>query len=51
MSTTNIKLDPIVKSKLDKFKKESGSKTYSEAVNLLLLAYYPIKEFLEDIKS
>lgn len=40
---TNIKLDPLVKTKLDKFKKDSGSKTYSEAINLLLLPYYPIK--------
>lgn len=35
----SIDLSPIVKEKLEKIKEEYGCKTYSEAVNILLLFY------------
>lgn len=44
-----IKVNPIVKNKLDFFKKESGSLTYSDAINLLLSEYYHLKR--EKIKK
>lgn len=46
-----ICINDIVKSKLDKFKTDSGSKTYSDAINLLLSEYYPFKKIREDIKN
>ncbi len=35
----SIDLSPKVKEKLEKIKEEYGCKTYSEAVNILLLIY------------
>lgn len=35
----SIDLSPIAKEKLEKIKEEYGCKTYSEAVNILLLFY------------
>ena len=47
----NIKVNDIVKGKLDKFKEQSGSKTYSDAINLLLSEYYPFKKIRNGIKN
>lgn len=40
----NINIDDIVKDKLEVFKKASGSKTFSDAINLLLSEYYHLKK-------
>ena len=42
----NLKINDIVKGKIDKFKNKSGSKTYSDAINLLFAEYYPLKSLI-----
>lgn len=50
----NIEINNIVKEKLDRYKEDTGSKTYSDAINFCLLQIELLRqnqELLKEIKS
>ena len=49
--TPNVSLDPQVKKKLDSFKERLGIKTYSDAVNFLILNNEKLRELLAMIQE
>lgn len=50
-SNTTLKIDQIVKKKLDIVKEEEGCKSYSDAINILFEKYLLLKEKLKGEKN